>query len=231
MFGCFFLYPISLRMRYKYGIRNTVLCAGALLLPIFIFSPMVPSMDFLFLTFSLPTAVACSIISCATVTTINECFERHQGVAFGIRSSMNALGTVMFSFVLPILLTELDWQRTFWILAGISFITICYAFLYNDAGTTENYRSERVCSVSTVISVRTKEFSKDDLRIYWKLLKSKKVVVFLMAHAVFAIVVFMPPVFMVCYLNFMFLHHSGISLSLSHSHSALSQLISISVFL
>jgi MFS family permease len=202
MFGCFFLYPFSLRLRYRYGIRSTVLCAGALLLPVFIFSPMVPNMDLLFLTFSLPVAVACSIISCATVTTITECFQSHQGVAFGIRSSMNALGTVMFSFVLPLLLTELDWQRTFWILSGISFITICYAFLYNDAGTTEDFRTERVCSVSTVISVHTKEFSKDDLCIYWKLLKSKNFLVFLLAHAVFTIVVFMPPVFMVCHLHF-----------------------------
>ena len=163
---------------------------------------MVPSMDLLFVTFSTPVAVACSVISCATVTTITECFERHQGVAFGIRSSMNALGTVMFSFVLPILLSELDWQRTFWILAGISFITICYAFLYNDAGKIENHRTERVCSVSTVISVHNKEFSKEDFRIYRELLQNKELLVYLMAHAVFAIVVFMPPVFMVCYLHF-----------------------------
>ena len=197
MFGCFFLYPISLRLRYKYGIRATVLCAGALLLPIFIFSPMVPNMDLLFLTFSMPTAIACSVIGCATFTTIKECFDRHEGVAFGIRSSMNALGTVMFSFVLPILLVELDWQRTFWILAGISFITICYAFMYNDAETTNGYPSERVCSVSTVISLPTKEFSKNDLSIYWKLLKNKQLLLFLTAHTVFAVVVFMPPVFMV----------------------------------
>ena len=200
MFGCFFLYPLSLRMRYKYGIRTTVLCAGALLLPVFIFSPMVPSMDLLFVTFSIPAAIACSIVGCATYTTIIECFECHQGLAFGVRSSMNALGTVMFSFVLPILLAELGWQKTFWILTGISFITMCYAFLYHDTGETEDYRRERVCSVSTVIGLPTKEFSKDDMSIYWKLLKSKKLLIFLMAHTVFAIVVFMPPVFMVgCY--------------------------------
>ncbi|CAB4040245.1 monocarboxylate transporter 10-like [Paramuricea clavata] len=197
MFGCFFLYPISLRMRYKYGIRKTVLCAGALLVLVFILSPMVPNMALLFLTFSVPMAIACSILSCATFTTIRECFEKHEGVAFGIKSSMNALGTVLFSVFLPILLTKLDWQRTFLILIGISFITFLYALMYNDAGTTEDYRSERICSVSTVISLPTKEFSKNDLKIYWKLLKNKKLLVFLLAHTVFTIVVFMPPIFMV----------------------------------
>lgn len=199
MFGCFFLYPMSLRLRYKFGIRSTVLCAGGLLLPMFIFSPMVQSMDMLFLTFSVPAAVACSIISCATFTTIKECFQKHAGVAFGIRSSTNALGTVVFSFVLPIMLSDLGWRRTFWILIGISFITILYAFMYNDAGTTDDYRTERVCSVSTVISLPTKEFSKDDMSVYWKLLRSKKLLVFLIAHTVFTIVVFLPPVFMVRY--------------------------------
>ena len=197
MFGCFFLYPISLRVRYKYGIRSTVLFGGALLLPLFLFSPMVPNMDLLFLTFSIPTAIACSIIGCATFTTIIECFERHQGLAFGIRSSMNALGTVMFSFVLPILLSELGWQRTFWILTGISFITMCYACVYVDSGHSDPYPSERVCSVSTVISLPAKDFSKDDLSIYWKLLKSREVLIFLAAHIIFGFVVFMPPVFMV----------------------------------
>lgn len=199
MFGCFFLFPISLRMRYKYGIRKTVLFAGALLVPLFLFSPMVPNMDLLFLTFSIPIAISCSIIGCATFTTIIECFEKHQGMAFGIRSSMNALGTVIFSFVLPILLSELGWKWTFWILTGVSFITICYAFVYNNAGDTEEYPRERVCSVSTVISLPAKEFSKNDLAIYGKLLKSKKLLVFLAAHTVFVFVVFMPPVFMVSF--------------------------------
>ena len=197
MFGCFFLYPLSLRMRYRYGIRTTVICAGVLLLPVFILSPMVPKMYYLFLTFSAPIAIAGSVIGCATFTTIKECFDSYQGVAFGVRSSMNALGTVVFSFVLPILLSELGWQRTFWILTGISFITICYALVYHGSGTSEDYPSERIFSVSTVISLHTKEFSKDDLSIYYRLLKSKKLLVFLLAHTVFVFVIFMPPVFMV----------------------------------
>lgn len=196
-FGCLFLYPFALRFRYKFGLRTTVLFAGALLLPVFIFSPMVKNMNLLFLTFSVPVAISCSIISVVTLTTITECFDRHQGVAFGIRSTLNALGTVMFSLVLPVMLNDFGWSRTFWVLSGISLITFFYGFLYNDRESKDGYPSERVCSVSTVISLPSKDFSKDDLLIYRKILQDKKVIVFLAAHTIFAIVIFLPPMFMV----------------------------------
>lgn len=196
MFGCFFFYPLALRMRYKFGIRATVLFAGALLLPVFILSPMVPSMDLLFLTFSIPFAISGSIIGCATYTTIEGYFEKYVGVAFGIRSGANALGIIMYSFLLPILLTEIGWNRTFWILTGICFITICYGLVYYDSQSFDDYSLGSV-SVDTDSTVAPVKEINDDLRIYLRLLKHKEFVVFFVANTVFAFVVFMPPVFMV----------------------------------
>ena len=192
MFGCFFLYPFALRMRYKFGIRTTVLFAGVLLLLLFILSPMVPTMNLLFLTFSLPFAIAGSIIDCATFTTILKYFEEYKGFAFGTRLGANALGTIMYSFILPIFLTEIGWERTFWILIGICFITMCYGLLHNDSPSASD------CTVSNQDEeLRPKDLKKDDMRIYYKLLKNKELIVFLTANTVFSLVIFMPPVFMV----------------------------------
>ena len=192
MFGCFFLYPFAMRMRYKFGIRATVLFAGVLLLPLFILSPMVPTMNLLFLTFSIPFAISGSIIDCATFTTILKYFEKYKGVAFGTRLGSNALGTIMYSFIFPILLTEIGWERTFWILIGICFITMCYGLLHNDSPSASD------CTVGTPDGdVMPKDITQDDVQIYYRLLKNKECIVFLTANTIFCSVVFMPPVFMV----------------------------------
>ena len=195
MFGCFFLYPFALRLRYKYGIRATVLFAGALLLPLFILSPMVPSMNLLFLTFSLPFAVAGSLIDCATFTTILEHFDKHKGIAFGVRLGTNALGMIMFSWSLPVLLSEIQWKHTFWILTGICFITICYGLVYSDSQSIDDC-ALRTGSTDSMESL-PKDVTRDDYKVYYGLLQNKELVVFLIANTVFISVIFMPPVFMV----------------------------------
>lgn len=192
MFGCFFLYPFALQLRYKFGIRATVLFAGVLLLPSFILSPMVHTLNLFFLTFSVPFSVAGSIIACATFTTILEHFDKYRGVAFGVRLGSNALGTVLYSIILPVLLTEIGWKRTFWILIGICFITICYALLHNDTPSTSD------CSrCNSDEEGLPKVLTKDDIRTYYRLLRNKECIVFLVANTIFSSVVFMPPVFMV----------------------------------
>ena len=211
MSGCLFLYPFTLRIRRKFGIRTSVLIAGALMLPLFLASPMVPSMDFLFLTFSVPFAIAASLVGCATLTTILDYFDKFQGVAFGVRLSASSLGAIMFSYLIPILLEEIGWQRTFWILTGICFVTMCFALAYNDTKCPCDHPANNNNNEEMVQKI-------DERKIYSRLLKNKEYLVYLIANTVFSSVVFMPPVFMVSYslltkvCLFCFVHFPSLSL-------------------
>ena len=162
------------------------------MLPLFLASPMVPSMDFLFLTFSVPFAIAASLVGCATLTTILDYFDKFQGVAFGVRLSASSLGAIMFSYLIPILLEEIGWQRTFWILTGICFVTMCFALAYNDTKCPCDHPANNNNNEEMVQKI-------DERKIYSRLLKNKEYLVYLIANTVFSSVVFMPPVFMVSY--------------------------------
>ena len=162
------------------------------MLPLFLASPMVPSMDFLFLTFSVPFAIAASLVGCATLTTILDYFDKFQGVAFGVRLSASSLGAIMFSYLIPILLEEIGWQRTFWILTGICFVTMCFALAYNDTKCPCDHPANNNNNEEMVQKI-------DERKIYSRLLKNKEYLVYLIANTVFSSVVFMPPVFMVGY--------------------------------
>ena len=181
------------------------------MLPLFLASPMVPSMDFLFLTFSVPFAIAASLVGCATLTTILDYFDKFQGVAFGVRLSASSLGAIMFSYLIPILLEEIGWQRTFWILTGICFVTMCFALAYNDTKCPCDHPANNNNNEEMVQKI-------DERKIYSRLLKNKEYLVYLIANTVFSSVVFMPPVFMVSYslltkvCLFCFVHFPSLSL-------------------
>lgn len=202
-FCTFFLYPFTLHMREKLGHRVIVLLAGALVVPTFLLSPSMPTMNLLFLTFSVPFGVTCSIIDCATVATISEYFDKYRGVAFGLRIGTAALGTMMYSFSLPVLMSEIGWKTTFGILISMSCICVFYASVYRrplvecSVAGTEPLKINSSCKKINVNLIKRVMRDEDDLRMYHRLLKDKKFLMFLLPSITFYAVVLMPPIFMV----------------------------------
>ena len=117
----------------------------------------------------------------------------------------------MFSYLIPILLEEIGWQRTFWILTGICFVTMCFALAYNDTKCPCDHPANNNNNEEMVQKI-------DERKIYSRLLKNKEYLVYLIANTVFSSVVFMPPVFMVSYslltkvCLFCFVHFPSLSL-------------------
>ena len=177
------------------------------MVPTFFLTPLMPTMNLLFLTFSIPYGITCSIIYCAVFTTILEYFDRRRGTAFGVVIGCNALGTTMYSFFLPVLMNRVGWKETSWILTGMSFICVIFALVYRKP------ESRRQCSVNgedvevklngKKMEVNLKECTLEDeddhLRTYCQLLKNKRFLMSLISFVSFTSVALMPSVFMVSF--------------------------------
>ena len=144
-------------------------------------TPFITNMNIVFFTYSLPLGAATSIIGILTITTQQEYFSKYFGFAIGVRFGANSIGTVVISFILPIILDDLGYQMTFLSLLGLAPLLICYGFI-------GRHRS---------VQDTEKRNMKSLINLYKEFLQDKSFTICLIAVATYFLTCLIPLVFMV----------------------------------
>ena len=146
-------------------------------------TPFMTNLNIVFFTFSIPFGIATSFLFTLTVTSQREYFDKYFGFAVGVRYCGNSLGSVVLSFILPIILAELGYKMTFLSLLAIVPIILCYGFVARH-------------HVPKDTDIR-KRNGKSVILIYKELLRDKSFAISVCALTIFFFPCYLPLVFMV----------------------------------
>ena len=156
-------------------------------------TPFMTNMNVVFLTYSIPFGCSLSLVTNLSVITLREYFSKYFGFAVGVRFSANALGTVVVSFTVPIILAELGYKMTFVSLLAVAPIVFCYGFV-----ARHHVRQD---------TELRKRSEKSVINLYKEFLQDKSFAICLVAIGMYFFTCYIPMIFMVSE-NFFF----GISL-------------------
>lgn len=146
-------------------------------------TPFMTNLNMVFVTFSIPFGSAMSFIFTLSVTTQREYFDKYFGFAVGVRFCANSLGSVVLSFILPIILAELGYKMTFLSLLVIVPIILCYGFVAR----------HRIPQDTDI----TKRNRKSLVFLYKELLQDKSFTITVLALTIYFFPCFIPLIFMV----------------------------------
>jgi nitrate/nitrite transporter NarK len=146
-------------------------------------------LNVIFLTYSIPLGFSLSLITTLSVVTQREYFSKYFGLAVGLRFSANAIGAVVVSFILPIVLAELGYKMTFISLLVFAPMILCYGLVARH-------------HVHQDTELRKRD-GKSTINLYKEFLQDKSFTTCLVAIAMFFSTCFIPTIFLVnCFLIF-----------------------------
>ncbi len=160
----------------------------------FISTPNIPKIEYIFLTFSIPFGIATGFHECVSVVSLREYFSKQLGLATGIRYTANAIGPMVFSYLIPIIFDLVGWHTLMTCFSGCGLMFAVYAMSYKPLPIVEEDDS------SDVMLHPTRKENKveiDLLQVTKSLLKDKRILMFLTGNALFSVVEYIPNIFMV----------------------------------
>lgn len=131
--------------------------------------------------FSVPFGLSISFVSTLSVVTQREYFSKHFGLAVGLRYTANAVGTIVLSFILPIILSDLGYKMTFLSLLIFSPVPIVFGMVARHQPRSSSDKN-----------VRASVFS-----LWREFLQDKSFALNLMAVAIYFLICFVPLIYMV----------------------------------
>lgn len=96
-------------------------------------TPLVPSANYLFLTYCIPVGFGVGFIDCLSVTILPEFFDKYVGLATGFRLAMVATGSMIYSFLFPLMIEAMGWKKMFYCMTFVGPVLLFYAFFYKPA--------------------------------------------------------------------------------------------------
>lgn len=130
-----FSYPFAVSLHHRFGFRATAITSGILLTLSYLTTPLVPSANYLFLTYCIPQGVGYGFMDCLSLTTLPEYFNKYVGLATGIRLACAATGSMIFNFVMPIIIEEMGWRSMFYCFSSVGAAFLFYAYCYKAVPT------------------------------------------------------------------------------------------------
>ncbi|XP_065066611.1 monocarboxylate transporter 10-like isoform X3 [Rhopilema esculentum] len=165
----FVLGPVSCWIINKAGLRLCTMIAAFLVSLSLLMTSFATNLDLVFISFSVPFGLGSSVLLMASVKSVCIYFDKWLSLAYGLQTGCVALLQAGFSSLLVLLLKEVRFERTFQILSAV-FLVICLA-----GGLT-------FCPTSYAVEKDEPEKKTTNFRIYFKLLKNKKICIFLVAN-------------------------------------------------
>lgn len=107
-----------------------MLFAAVILVCAFVSTPFMPSLNFLFLTYSIPFGISAGFLDCMSIVTLQEYFDEFLGLATGLRFAALDVGGVAFGFLLPIFIASVGWKKTFFAFSSLGVAFVVYAMAY-----------------------------------------------------------------------------------------------------
>lgn len=117
-------------LRRRFGLRPVMFCSAVLVVFTFTSTPFMPSLNFVFLTYSIPFGISAGFLDCLSIITLREYFDKHLGLACGLRFASVATGGMTFNYFLPIFIERLSWKKTFFAFSSLGAAFVVYALVY-----------------------------------------------------------------------------------------------------
>jgi MFS family permease len=182
-FLIFALAPVVVYMYNRYGFRWCMFVSSIFYCLSHIITPFVQNMNFVFLTYAIPSGISMSIISTLSIITQREYFNKYFGLAIGVRYSANALGTMVMAYILPFAFNGMGFKHTFLCMVAFSPIILCYGLA-----------SRHTVKAVDISSYKCQKSTKN---IYWELLQDRTFTLSLAGIALYLLCSIIPFIFMV----------------------------------
>ena len=133
-------YPVSVSLCRRFGFRKIAIVSAILFSTGFLITPSVSSANYLFFTYCIPVGVGVGFVDCLTITILCEYFQKSLGLATGIRLACVATGSMMFSYLYPILIEIMGWKKTFYCVSSLGTTLIVLAFSYRKSTVLADHK-------------------------------------------------------------------------------------------
>ena len=184
-FLIFALAPVVVYIYNRFGFRWCMFIASVFYCLSLIITPFVPNMNFVFLTYAIPTGISISFISTLSIVTQREHFSKYFGFAIGVRYSASALGSVVMSFILPLAFNGMGFKNTLLSLIAFLPFILCYGLVSRHQVTD--------------VDIRSYKYQKSTKNIYWEFLQDRTFTLSLVGVALYLLCSTIPFIFMVRY--------------------------------
>ena len=116
-------------------------------------TPLVPSANYLFLSYCIPLGIGVGFMDCLSVTILPEFFDKYLGLATGIRLASVATGSMICTYLFPMLIESMGWKNMFYCLSSIGAVLLFYAFFYKTEPTILTNREVVVAKDSDIKAI------------------------------------------------------------------------------
>ena len=118
------LSPLAGWMGDRYGARSSLIAATGLYAAGLFMLGTLEHIWQLYLYYSLMLGISQSMFRINIPTTVAAWFKRRLGIAVGIQQSAGGMGTSVMAPLLAVVLSRMEWQTAFWIIAPVASIII-----------------------------------------------------------------------------------------------------------
>jgi hypothetical protein len=175
-----------------FGLRRVALASGVLTVFAFVSTPHIPNLGYIFLTYSIPFGIATGFHECITVVSLREYFSKQLGLATGVRYAATGIGTVLVSYLIPIILDVAGWHAMITSFASLGLMYAVLAMSYKPLPIVEENDAS-----AAILHRKEDELQYGCLQATKSLLKDKRMLLFLTGNALFSVVQYIPNIFMV----------------------------------
>ncbi|XP_028397681.1 monocarboxylate transporter 4-like [Dendronephthya gigantea] len=180
------LTPLVVYIHRRAGFRWCMLITSILFSFSLCLTPFMTNTILIFFTYSIPFGCVLSVISTLTIITQREYFSKYFGLAVGVRFSANAIGAMVVSIILPIILAEFGYKMTFFSMLVFTPVLLLYGLVARHQAQQVQVRETEKCGES--VTSLYKEFFQD-----------KSFTVSLIGVTMFTFTCLIPLIFMVRY--------------------------------
>ena len=125
-----FSYPFAVRLQHRFGFRAIAITSAILVTISYLTTPLIPSANYLFLSYCIPQGIGIGFMSCISFTILPEFFDKYLGLATGIRFASVSTGSMINSYLFPILIESMGWKNMFYCFSSTGAAYLIYAFSY-----------------------------------------------------------------------------------------------------
>ena len=179
---------------YRYfGLRRVMFVCAAIVVLVFIITPIMPSLELIFLTYSIPFGIVTGMHESISVVSLREYFSKKLGLATAVRYVGNATGPMVFSYLIPIIYESAGWHKMMSCFSALGLVFIVFAVCYKPFPRMHEKQDS-----SAMLHTKQENYTKMNLLQATKwLLKDKRALMVLAGVALFSVVEYTPNMFMV----------------------------------
>ena len=152
-----------------------------------------PSLDLIFLTYSVAFGIGTGFFDCFSIITLREYFDKYLGLATAIRFASIGIGVMMYNFILPILFDTIGWKKTFFALSALLGMPCFACAMVNHSIESHGQESRQLIEEDKALEIKTSKKTETSNGF----LRNRTYLFLLIGNVPFVFVVLSPAIFLV----------------------------------